>query len=209
MVINALDRGHVYTIEADVPAIKDEVSKRVARALKERRERLGLTLRGLASMSGVSSSMISDVERGTKSPTVAILAALAGALGIPIAALFESTAQVARRIHVSRARERSEILDVATGTKRDTYRPALLASKVELVRYVVPARTEIGPFAAHPPGTIEHMHLATGRIRLVFGSDAAFLETGDCCTCIADAPHAFDNREGEVEALIYIVVERP
>lgn len=199
----------MYTIEANLSAIKQDVSKRVAQALKERREGLGLTLRGLASMSGVSSSMISDVERGAKSPTVAILAALAGALGIPIAALFEGTAQGTRRIHVSRASERSETLDLATGAKRDTYKPGLTASKVELVRLVVPARTEIGPFAAHPSGTIEHMHLATGRIRLVFGAEVAFLETGDWCTCIADAAHAFDNSEGEVEALIYIIVERP
>ena len=48
-----------------------------------------------------------------------------------------------------------------------------------------------------------------GRLRAVFGSDAALLETGDCCTCIADAPHFFDNSESDVEALIYIVVERP
>jgi hypothetical protein len=53
------------------------------------------------------------------------------------------------------------------------------------------------------------MHLAAGCIRAVFGSDAAVLETGDCATCIADTRHAFDNRESNVEALIYIVVEHP
>jgi hypothetical protein len=35
------------------------------------------------------------------------------------------------------------------------------------------------------------------------------LEAGDSCTCLADTPHRFDNSEGDVEALIYIVVERP
>jgi hypothetical protein len=35
------------------------------------------------------------------------------------------------------------------------------------------------------------------------------LEAGDFCSCLADAPHQFDNRTGDVEALIYIVVERP
>jgi hypothetical protein len=52
------------------------------------------------------------------------------------------------------------------------------------------------------------MHMAAGSIRAVFGIDVVMLKVGDSCTCLADAPHSFDNREGEVEALIYIVVER-
>jgi transcriptional regulator with XRE-family HTH domain len=192
-----------------VPAIKDKVSERVAQATKERRERLGLTVRGLSARSGISPSMISDVERGAKSPTVNTLSALAEALGIPVSALFENPAQRSRRIQVSRANKRPQVVDPGSGTKRDTYKPVPSASKVELVRFVVPAHAQAGPFAAHAAGTIEHLHLAAGTIRVVFGPDTALLKAGDFCTCIADAPHAFDNREGDVEALIYIVVERP
>jgi len=192
-----------------VPTSKDKVSERVAQAIKARRERVGLTLRGLATRSGVSPSMISDVERGAKSPTVSTLAALTDALEIPISALFEDPAQRSRRIHVSRATKRSQIVDPGSGAKRDSYRPALSASKVEFVRYVVPARTQAGPFAAHAEGTIEHLHVAAGSIRVMFGSDTALLKAGDCCTCIADATHAFDNSESDVEALMYIVVEHP
>ena len=192
-----------------MPAIKDKMSERVAEAIKVRREQLGLTLRALASRSGVSSSMISDVERRAKSPTIATLAALAQALDVPVSALVERPAQPTGRIQVVRASERSEVFDPGSGARRDTYRPARISSKVELMRYVVPPRTEAGPFAAHAIGTVEHMYLAAGHLRAVFGSDEALLEAGDCCTCIADAPHLFDNRESDVEALIYIVVERP
>jgi transcriptional regulator with XRE-family HTH domain len=190
-------------------AIKDKTSEQVAEAIKARREQLGLTLRALASRSGVSPSMISDVERGAKSPTIATLSALAAALEMPVSALVESPAQSSGRIHVVRASEWHEVVHPGSGAKRDTYRPPLAASKVEMTRYVVPPRTEAGPFAAHTKGTIEHMYLAAGRLGVVFGSDRAVLETGDCCTCIADAPHFFDNRESDVEALIYIIVERP
>jgi quercetin dioxygenase-like cupin family protein len=58
-------------------------------------------------------------------------------------------------------------------------------------------------------GVIEHIHLAAGRIRILLGNDAAILEAGDTCSCLADAPHAFDNREGAAEALVYIVSESP
>ncbi len=172
----------------------DNISARVAQAIKRRRERLGLTLRDLASESGISASMISDIERGAKSPTISTLDALAQALGLPMTALADSAAPLTSRIHIVRAAERPTFIDTKSGAKRDSFGPP---------------RKVAGPFAAHASGTIEHMHLAAGSIRAVFGSEAVTLEAGDSCTCFADTTHRFDNHEGKVEALIYIVVEQP
>ncbi len=187
----------------------DSISARVARAIKQRREQLDLTLRDLASQSGVSASTISDIERGAKSPTISTLDALAQALGLPISALADSAAQSASRIHIVRAAERPKFVDTKSGAKRDSFGPTLPGSKVEFLSYVVPPRKVAGPFAAHVSGTIEHMYLAAGEIRVVFGSEAVTLEAGDSCTCVADIVHHFDNGEGRVEALIYLVVEQP
>lgn len=175
----------------------DAVGAQIARAVRERRERLGLTLRALGQRSGVSPSMISDVERQAKSPTVATLAALAAALEVPLATLVAG-ASTHPRLHVARAGEASERLA-----------PALPGSKVEFRRIAVPPRTVVGPFPAHPAGTIEHIHVAAGRLRVTLGDAAATLATGDGCACVADAPHGFDNRDGDVEALLYLVIERP
>jgi len=188
--------------------INDIVSKRLAKAIRERRERSGLTLRGLASKGGISASMISDVERGAKSPTVATLSALCDALNVPVSALFEAPDKPSASIRVSRAAEHAESVDPANGTRRAAYRPALPGSNVELVRVVVPAHSRAGPFAAHGPEIIEHVHVAEGAVRVELGPEATHLETGDCCSCVADATHAFDNTAGDVEALIYVVVER-
>jgi transcriptional regulator with XRE-family HTH domain len=187
--------------------IADDVSIRVASAIRMRREQLGLTLRSLASKSGVSSSMISDVERGTKSPTISTLAALAQALDVPLSALVEDAAPAAGRIHVVRASAHADIIDPASGARRRDLGAPPAGSKIGFMRYVVPPQAMAGPFAAHARGTIEHMHLASGRVRVEFGTDSATLDAGDSCSCLADAPHCFDNREGDVEALIYIVIE--
>jgi quercetin dioxygenase-like cupin family protein len=82
-------------------------------------------------------------------------------------------------------------------------------STVEFLCYTLPPHTAAGPFPAHANGTIEHIHVAAGRIRILLGADAAALEAGDSCSCLADAPHGFDNRDGEVEARIYVVIEPP
>jgi quercetin dioxygenase-like cupin family protein len=82
-------------------------------------------------------------------------------------------------------------------------------SEVEFLRYVVPPRTLAGPFPAHAPGTIEHVYLAAGSVRIMLGDDVADLKAGDSCSCYADMPHGFDNREGKTPAELIIVVEPP
>jgi transcriptional regulator with XRE-family HTH domain len=187
----------------------DTISTRLAQVIKRRRAQLRLTLRGLASRSGISASMISDIERGAKSPTVSTLDALAQALGLPLSAFADSAAPLTSRILVVRAAERPTFIEKKSGATRDNFGPTLPQSKVEFLSYAIPPRKVAGPFAAHAAGTIEHMHVAAGSIRAVFGSEAVTLEAGDSCTCFADIAHRFDNRDGKVEALIYIVVEQP
>jgi transcriptional regulator with XRE-family HTH domain len=190
-------------------SIKDNITARVAQALSGRRERLGLTLRALAARSGVSSSMISDIERGAKSPTISTLSALAEALAVPVSALVDGTTSATTRLRVVRASDRLAFIDPASGAKRDSFGPAVAGSKLEFLRYAVPPHAVAGPFPAHASGTIEHIHLAAGRLRVMLGTDTVMLEAGDSCTCLADAQHGFDNREGDVEALLYLIIEPP
>jgi transcriptional regulator with XRE-family HTH domain len=199
----------MYTIEANMSTIADKALAQVASAVKDRRERMGMTLRVLASRSGISSSMISEIERGAKSPTISTLSALAQALGVPIGSLVEGAAPATGRIQVVRASEQSELVDPVSGARRTSYRAPLRGSKLEFIRYVVPSKKIAGPFAAHPEGTIEHMHVAAGHVRVVFGTEAVDLKTGDSCSCPADMPHHFDTRQSRRSALIYIVVEQP
>src|SRR5258708_33716770 len=131
---------------ASLSSIKDNIATRVAQAISGRREQLGLTLRALAARSGVSSSMISDIERGTKSPTISTLSALAGALAVPISALVDSTTSPTRRLHVVRASERLAFIDPASGARRDSFGPALAGGKVEFLAYAVPPPAATRPF---------------------------------------------------------------
>jgi quercetin dioxygenase-like cupin family protein len=99
-------------------------------------------------------------------------------------------------------------VDPATGATRQNFGPAITGSKVEFLRYMVPPRTTVGPFTAHAKGTIDHVHLAAGALGVSVGGETVKLEAGDSCSCYADAPHFFDNADGDVEALVYLVVER-
>jgi transcriptional regulator with XRE-family HTH domain len=187
--------------------IANDVSRRVGQALKARREQLNLTLRALASKSGVSPSMISDVERGEKSPTISTLAVLAAALETPISTLVERPTVATRQIKVVRGSARHVHIDPVSRAKQQQFGPAIAGSRVEFMRYVVPPHTTAGPFPAHQNGTIEHIHVAAGAVRVVVGDEAVNLKAGDSCSCYVDVMHLFDNASGDTEAVIYLVRE--
>lgn len=59
-----------------------EIAVRLSSRLKEERAAKGLSLDALAKLSGVSRSMLSQIERGESSPTVASLWNLTRALNV-------------------------------------------------------------------------------------------------------------------------------
>ena len=185
--------------------LEDEVNQRTGRAVKQRREAAGFSLRMLATRSGVSSSMISAIERGTKSPTVTTMARLAAALGVSAAALIGEGTGAAPRIRVLRRGEGARGENPACWQRLG---PAGPGSRIDFVRYQIPPSTVLGPAAAHASGTVEHMHVAAGTVRVTVGDETAELSTGDSCSCRADAPHGVENPDALAEALIYLIVER-
>ncbi|WP_158932322.1 XRE family transcriptional regulator [Acidisphaera sp. S103] len=185
--------------------LEDEISLRTGRAVKQRREAAGFSLRALAARSGISSSMISDIERGVKSPTVVTVVRLAQALGVNAAALVDGGSDSAPRIRVLR---RDEAAGGEEPARWQSLGPASPDSRIDFVRYQIPPATVLGPSAAHAAGTVEHMHVAAGTVRITVGEETAELSAGDSCSCRTDAPHGVENPDPSAEALIYLIVER-
>jgi transcriptional regulator with XRE-family HTH domain len=192
-------------MEDMLSTLEDEISLRTGRAVKQQRDSAGLSLRVLAARSGISPSMISDIERGAKSPTVTTVVRLAQALGVSAAALIDGGTDPAPRIRVLR---RGEGGGGEHPAPWESLGPAAPGSRIDFVRYQIPPSTVLGPATAHAPGTIEHMHVAAGTVRVTVGDETAELAAGDSCSCRTDAPHGVENADPSVEALIYLIVER-
>jgi transcriptional regulator with XRE-family HTH domain len=192
-------------MEDMLSTLEDEISLRVGRAVKQQREAVGFSLRMLAARSDISPSMISDIERGAKSPTVTTVVRLAQALGVSAAALIDGGAGLSPRIRVLR---RGQGAGGEHPARWESLGPAAPASRIDFVRYQIPPSTTLGPAAAHTPGTVEHMHVATGTVRVTVGDETAELSEGDSCSCRTDAPHEIENPDPSAEALIYLIVER-
>jgi transcriptional regulator with XRE-family HTH domain len=185
--------------------IENDVSVRTGRAVKQQRDAAGFSLRLLATRSGISPSMISAIERGAKSPTVTTVVRLAQALGVSASALIDGGTSPTPRIRVLR---RGQGAGGEHPAPWESLGPAAPGSRIDFVRYQIPPSTVLGPSPAHASGTVEHMHVATGTVRVTVGDETADLVAGDSCSCRNDAPHGVENPDPSAEALIYLIVER-
>jgi transcriptional regulator with XRE-family HTH domain len=97
----------------------------------------GPSLDGLAALSGVSRSMISEIERGGRVPTILVLDRIATSLGTSIARL---TREAAEHAPVLLRCEEQDVLDDPAGWERRILSPVLAGVEFELMRTVLGPR---------------------------------------------------------------------
>jgi transcriptional regulator with XRE-family HTH domain len=158
------------------------------------RQASGQSLEALAAASGVSRSMISDIERGAKVPTVLVLARLATALGVTVSRLLGED-QPERVIPLRRNEQR--VITDPTGWERRILSPNLPGVEFELIRTTVPAGVVIGEFAAHAPGSREYIAVETGELTVSLDGLEHRLGPGDALYYAGDCVHAFANPGAE------------
>ena len=177
-----------------------EVGSRI-RAL---REAMDLSLRDLAERSGVSAPMLSQVERGETSPTLAVAERIAGGLELSLSQLLRldetdgvSVVRAAERRRGGRRAHRYEVLT-----------PPLPGLRAEVSLHSLAAgASTAGPDdpPMHEPGSRETAVVEQGPVRFVCGGVAHDLKDGDAVTFDADLPHHFEN-PGDGEASFYAIV---
>src|ERR1051326_3603776 len=133
------------------------------------RLRRRLSLEELAERAGVSSSMLSAVERGEKVPTILVLDRIATGLETSIARLLDD--EQAARVIVLRAGEHKVARD-ASGWERRILSPVLPGIEFELMRTSIPAGVDAGVFAPHAPGSREYVAVERGVLLLTLDDTA-------------------------------------
>ncbi len=95
-----------------------DISSAVGRAVRRHRVTSDMTLRELGQKSKVSPAMISRIENGQVSPSLATLDALAAALNVPVISLFQHTVTTAD-ITFAKAGEGLHARRIAPGHEHD------------------------------------------------------------------------------------------
>ena len=174
----------------------------LAARLKLLRTERKWSLDSLAQASGVSRSMLSEIERGNVNPTLAVTYAIARAFNMQIGEFLE-TPQPASNLHVIRRDDQSYHYRSDEHVRIRTLSPLPLEKDVEFYEVTLKTGGTLKS-AAHFSGTREFLTVEKGRVRVTSGADSTDLDRGDSVSYRADVPHEIVNR-GSGEAVVFLV----
>ncbi len=186
-----------------LPAIADP-SNAVGLRIRALREAMGLSLRDLAQRSGVSAPMLSQVERGETSPTLASAVKIAAGLELTLSQLLRL--DEGHNVAVSRAsdRRRSE----RGGHRIEELTPPLPGQRADVSLHELAPGAGTGGRAdppMHEPGSRETAVVLGGALALVVDGSRYELHEGDSVTFDADLPHHFENEGEEPTRFIAVI----
>lgn len=160
----------------------------VASAIRREREQSGMSLSALATKANLAKSTLSELEAGKGNPSIETLWAIASALEIPFSFLFESASSHSQLIRadegVALAADSSDFTTVLLSkcppaNRRDLYRLTL-------------RRGSLRNAQPHPRGTIEHIIVISGTVRLGPTGAIEDIGPGDYYRYPGDGPHSYE-----------------
>jgi transcriptional regulator with XRE-family HTH domain len=175
-------------VAATTATLNGAVGERI-RAL---RDGMDLSLRDLAQRSGVSAPMLSQVERGETSPTLAVAAKIAAGLDLSLSQLLRLDEQahvVVTRRPQRRSRRRG-------GHRVEELTPPLPGQRADVSLHLLDpgaATGGAGDPPMHEPGSRETAVVLEGSLTLVVDGLDHALGEGDSVTFDADLTHHFIN----------------
>ncbi|MGE0542294.1 MAG: helix-turn-helix domain-containing protein [Dehalococcoidia bacterium] len=165
-------------------------AERLGRRIRQLRTEQGLTLDALAGRAGISTAMLSKMERGAVNPTLVVAVRVAGALGMTISQLVGvESRRAAVKVTVD---QRMAFRDPETGIERQIF-PAMEDGSLALMRMVLPAGSSTGEHTPHRRGTETYLLIEQGSVRAVIDGDEFILAAGDAFYFEGDVSHQFDN----------------
>lgn len=182
--------------------LADAINRHLGGRVKQLRTAKGWSLEALATASGVSRSMLSQIEREQANPTLAVTMRIAQAFGMPLGDLLEMP-DATSAVTVIRADDRAYHYRSDKFCRLRTLSPLNLEKDVEFYEVQLQPGGALRS-APHFEGTREFLTVQKGHMRLESGADSEELGPGDSASYRADVPHAIVNT-GKTEALMFLV----
>jgi transcriptional regulator with XRE-family HTH domain len=166
------------------------------------RKSRGWTLEQLASLSGVSRSMLSQIERGAANPTLGVAFRIAQAFGLSLGDLVD-TPRPGPRIDLIRADDRTFLFRDDPLVRIRTLSPLHLEKDVEFYELTL-RQGGVLTSSPHYEGTREFLTVEEGHVRVTSAGESVELRKGDSCHYPADVSHEIANL-GAGDAVAFLV----
>lgn len=153
------------------------------------RKKLDMTIVELARLAGLSPGMLSKIENGVTSPSLATLRALSEALHVPVTAFFRSYEEERDATFV----RAGEGLTIERRGSRAGHRYQLLGHtvgrRIAVEPYVITLTEESEVFPLFQHSGTEFIYMLDGEVLYRHGGKTYLLTAGDSLFFDADAPH--------------------
>jgi rhodanese-related sulfurtransferase/transcriptional regulator with XRE-family HTH domain len=179
-----------------------ELDAVIGNNLRELRDKRGLSLDAMAKLTGLSRTLLGQIELGTNTPSVGVVWRIARAFDVPFAQLL-----AAPRTTTTTLLRRASAKRLVSADGRFSSRalfPFGDSEKVEFYELWLAAHGREDA-EAHRPGTRENLVVTKGRLVLEVGGARHELAEGDVIVFGADVPHAYVNPANE-ECWMHLVM---
>lgn len=178
-----------------------EVNDIVARNLKMTREKKKLSLDNVAKLTGVSKSMLGQIERGEVNPTITVLWKIANGLKISFTTLLdksEGDIEVIRKDDINPLIEDNGKFINYPVFQFDENR------KFEVYNIEIKPKGYLGS-EPHLQGTEEYITVFSGKLNIVANDSEYELLSGDSIRFKSDVKHIYFNPSEEITKLSMII----
>jgi len=188
---------NAQTIDSD-----EAVDQRLGETVRLLRQRAGLSIQDVANRTGLSTGMISQLERARAMPSVRTLRLLSIALDVPISYFFEASDPGEAQRYIVRKNSRRLLRLTASGVVKEALTPA---GKGQLELYEL----TLNPGGSSGTDFFQHTgekagYILSGSLRLWLDNQAHLLEAGDSFRFPSIVPHMFDNPTQQVARVIWV-----
>jgi len=157
--------------------------------IRRLRKSLDLTVAELGAASGISGSMLSKIENGGISPSLATLDSLAKALNVPITRLF---AETEGRRDCSFVKAGHGVRIERRGTKVGHLYDLLghtLAGEITVEPYLITLSKNAAPYTNFRHAGVEFLYMLSGKVKYLHADRSYLMEPGDALFFDAAARH--------------------
>ncbi|MBV9183727.1 MAG: cupin domain-containing protein [Acidobacteria bacterium] len=177
--------------------------RQLGRRVEQARIGRQMSLEQLSRRAGVSRSMISAIEGGSKAATVVILDRIATGLDSSLSRLLDPETQA--RVILLR-HHRQKVARARAGWERRILSPVLPGVEFEFMRTRIAPGVDAGTFLPHAPGSREYLAVEKGTLILTLDGDTRVLESGDSIYYDGDCRHGFRN-PGNIDCVYYLAMD--
>lgn len=167
-----------------------------------------MSIKELAELVGVSSSLLSQIERGLANPSLNTLRSISDALDVPIFSLFMTEDNEIGAVEVVKKNDRINIKDGDTEEKNVELRYDLLSPDLKGAIQLCEMRLapgEVNSINLNRHNAEEVAVCTVGEITLILNDKSIVLEKGDSVRIEKNTGHKWKNNTKDISAIIFAI----